>query len=47
MKYADFTLLVDGKNAFPEILSCIESAQKSLVINMFIWRDDAIGNRLA
>lgn len=47
MKYADFTLLVDGKNAFPEILSCIENAQKALVINMFIWRDDEIGNRLA
>ena len=47
MKYADFALLVDGKNAFPEILSCIENAQKSLVINMFIWRDDEIGNRLA
>ena len=42
-----FTLLVDGKAAFPEILRCIDAAQKSIGINMFIWRDDAIGNRIA
>lgn len=41
------TLLVDGKAAFPEILRCIESAQESIRINMFIWRDDEIGNRVA
>lgn len=40
-------LLVDGKNAFPEIIECMKNAQKSIHINMFIWRDDAIGNRLA
>ena len=40
-------LLVDGKNAFPEIIECMRKAQKSIHINMFIWRDDAIGNRLA
>lgn len=40
-------LLVDGKNAFPEIIACMRNAQKSIHINMFIWRDDAIGNRLA
>ena len=45
--YEDFTLLVDGKNAFPAIISEIEKAEKSLEINMFIWRDDEIGNRLA
>ena len=45
--YQDFTLLVDGKNAFPEILSCIDNAERSVKINMFIWRDDTIGNRLA
>ena len=45
--YRDFTLLTDGKEAFPEILRCMEAAQKSIYINMFIWRDDAIGNRLA
>ena len=40
-------LLVDGKQAFPEILRCIDGARRSLVINMFIWRDDAIGNTVA
>ena len=45
--YADFTLLVDGKNAFPEIIKCIENAKASVYINMFIWRDDEIGNRVA
>ena len=45
--YPDFTLLVDGKNAFPEIIKCIENAKHSVRINMFIWRDDEIGNRVA
>ena len=41
------TLLVDGMSAFPEILRCIAAAQRSVRVNMFIWRDDAIGNRIA
>ena len=41
------TLLVDGKAAFPEILRCIAAVQRSVRVNMFIWRDDAIGNRIA
>jgi hypothetical protein len=45
--YEDFTLLVDGKEAFPEILKCIGNAKKSITINMFIWRDDNIGNAIA
>ena len=45
--YDDFTLLADGKEAFPEILNCIRRAAKSIHINMFIWRDDAIGNAIA
>lgn len=40
-------LLIDGTEAFPEILRCIESARRSIRINMFIWRDDVIGNRVA
>ena len=43
----NITLLVDGKAAFPEILRCIEQARESIRINMFIWRDDEIGNRVA
>ncbi len=45
--FENFTLLVDGKNAFPEILRCIREARNSIKINMFIWRDDQIGNELA
>ena len=40
-------LLVDGKNAFPEIIKCINEAEKSVKINMFIWRADEIGIKLA
>ena len=41
------TLLVNGSRAFPEIIRCIEEARDSVEINMFIWRDDRIGNRMA
>ena len=40
-------LLVDGAAAFEEILLCVENAQTSILINMFIWREDTIGIRLA
>ena len=43
----NMTLLVNGARAFPEIIRCIEEAKTSLEINMFIWRDDRIGNRMA
>ncbi len=45
--FSDFELLVDGKEAFPAILSAIENAKHHIEINMFIWRDDEIGNRMA
>ena len=41
------SLLTDGKEAFPEILRCIAAAQRTICVNMFIWRDDEIGNRVA
>ena len=47
MKKENITLLVNGNNAFPEIIHCIENAQTSVEINMFIWRDDEIGNKMA
>ena len=47
MALENLTLLVNGSRAFPEIIRCIEEAQTSLEINMFIWRDDRIGNRMA
>lgn len=40
-------LLVNGENAFPEIIRCIRNARKEILINMFIWRNDAIGNLIA
>ena len=42
-----FTLLEDGKNAFPVIINAIKNAQKSIKINMFIWRADCIGVKIA
>ena len=47
MALENLTLLVNGSRAFPEIIRCIEEAKTSLEINMFIWRDDRIGNRMA
>ena len=47
MALENLTLLVNGQRAFPEIIRCIEAAQTSLEINMFIWRDDRIGNHMA
>ena len=43
----NITLLVNGKAAFPEIIRCIKNAKTSVEINMFIWRDDKIGNQMA
>ena len=40
-------LFVDGKCFFPALLGAVEKAETSIFINMFIWRDDDIGNTLA
>ena len=40
-------LLIGGKQAFPVILDEIGNAQRSIYINMFVWRDDVIGNDIA
>ena len=40
-------LLIDGKNAFKEIKNQIINAKESILINMFIWRNDTIGNEIA
>lgn len=45
--YENLQLLVDGKQAFPEIIKCINEAKKSIKINMFIWRYDNIGCMIA
>ena len=36
-----------GKEAFPRIIEQIEKAEKSIVITMFVWREDKIGNQIA
>lgn len=36
-----------GKKAFPRIIEKIESAEKSIMIGMFVWREDRIGNQIA
>lgn len=45
--YENLQLLVDGKQAFPEIIKCINEAKKLIKINMFIWRYDNIGCMIA
>ena len=47
MDQEKITLLVNGTQAFPAIIQAIETAKTSVEINMFIWRDDEIGNRMA
>jgi len=42
-----YRLLTDGRDAFDEILRCCAAARHCIEVNMFIWRDDAIGNTLA
>ena len=44
---APVKLLVNGQAAFDEIVAHLRSASNSVTINMFIWRDDRIGKRLA
>lgn len=40
-------LLVDGKESFEVILRNIKKSSSTILINMFIWRDDYIGNLIA
>ncbi len=47
MNNEDIALLVDGKEAFPEILRQISLAEKSIKINTFIWRADNVGVEIA
>ena len=39
-------LLVDGEEAFDEILEAIDGARSSIVVQIFIWKDDTIGRRI-
>ena len=39
-------LLVDGEEAFHEILEAIDGARSSIFVQIFIWKDDTIGRRI-
>ena len=43
----EIILYNNGKEAFPRIIERIEKAEKSIVIAMFVWREDKIGNQIA
>jgi len=38
---------VDGKEAFPRIAKLINRAKHTIIIQMFIWKDDRTGKRIA
>lgn len=40
-------LLFNGEEAFKRIIEHIQQAKETIFINMFIWRDDRIGNIIA
>jgi len=40
-------LLINGREAFPLIINRIQNAKEEIIISMFIWRDDSIGNKIA
>ena len=39
-------LLVDGEEAFDEILEAIDGARSSIFVQIFIWKDDTTGRRI-
>lgn len=44
---ADVRVWVDGKDAFRRIEKLIRKARYSIVIHMFIWKDDDVGRQIA
>ncbi|MCC7475919.1 MAG: cardiolipin synthase [Pirellulales bacterium] len=42
----DATLLVDGARAFPAIFAGLEQAQKYIIVQFYIIRDDALGQQM-
>ncbi|MBW2155746.1 MAG: phosphatidylserine/phosphatidylglycerophosphate/cardiolipin synthase family protein [Deltaproteobacteria bacterium] len=42
----ELKLLVDGKAAFDEILRAIDTAQSSIHVQTYIWKDDHIGRQV-
>ena len=44
---SEIELLVDGKEAFNEIFKAIDSAESSVYIQTYIWKDDSTGHTAA
>ena len=40
-------LWVDGSEAFPRLIKLIRRARHTIIVQMFIWKDDATGRRIA
>jgi cardiolipin synthase len=43
---SELELLVDGKEAFKEIFAAIDSAETSVYIQTYIWKDDGTGQKV-
>lgn len=43
---SDLKLLVDGREAFDAILTAMDSAESSIYVQTYIWKDDTIGNQV-
>lgn len=43
---SELELLVDGKEAFKEIFEAIDSAESSVYIQTYIWKDDSTGHEV-
>lgn len=40
------TLLIDGDATFDAVVAAIDSAERTVFVQFYIWRDDALGRRL-
>ncbi len=38
--------LIHGRTSLERVIRCIDAAERLIVVNMFIWRDDPAGNRV-
>ncbi|MBI3332293.1 phosphatidylserine/phosphatidylglycerophosphate/cardiolipin synthase family protein [Candidatus Peregrinibacteria bacterium] len=46
-RHAEVRLWVDGEEAFARLEKLFSRARHTIVIQMFIWKDDAVGRRIA
>jgi len=43
---SELELLVEGEEAFKEVLAAVDSAKSSIFVQTYIWKDDNIGMRM-